>query len=254
MSLLENIRTGIRKSAPKVLLYGGEGIGKSTWASDIPGAIFLSTENGLDELDCMSFPKVESYREFEANLTAICEEPNDYRAVVIDTMTNLERLVQEEVCKTNGAPKSIELVAGGYGKGYTFAAEMVRTLTLQFDYLQSKGVGVILLAHAKAETFNDPEGPAYDRWSPRLHKKVCDILVEWASYVGYASTRKRITEVEASGGKTKNIAKAIGKDGAERYIRFIGGPSCVAKRRGRDFPGELALDWSEFEAAIDWRV
>jgi len=254
VSLLENIRRGIRKMPPKVLLYGGEGIGKSSWASDIPGAIFLSTENGLDELDCESFPKVNSYREFLENLEALQDDKSPYRAIVIDTMTNLERLIQEYVCSSEGGMKSIEVVGGGYGKGYTFVAEEVKRLTLAFDSLHDKGWGIFILAHSKAETFNDPEGPAYDRWSPRLHKKVCDVLVEWASFVGYASMRKRITEVESGGGKTKNIAKAtIGKDGPERYIRFVGGPSCVAKQRGQDFPGELPLRWSDFENATNWR-
>lgn len=251
---LGTIRSGINKVPPKVLLYGGEGIGKSTWASEIPDVVFLPTENGLDELDCHAFPKAENLDEFMENLKSLNDEPHGYQALVVDTMTNLERLIQEDICKNNGPHKSIELVGGGYGKGYTFVAEKVREITKIFDYFHSKGMAIIILSHSKSETFNDPEGPAYDRWSPRLHKKVADVLVEWASFVGYASVRKRFTEVESSGGKTKNIAKAIGKDGAERYIRFVGGPSCVAKHRGQGFPGELSLDWKDFNAAIGWRV
>ena len=49
MSLLERIHTGRRHSPPRFLIYGTEGIGKSTTASQAPKPIFIPTEDGASE-------------------------------------------------------------------------------------------------------------------------------------------------------------------------------------------------------------
>ena len=45
------------------------------------------------------------------------------------------------------------------------------------------------------------------------------------------------------------IAFGLGKDGGERVIRTIGGPSCVAKNR-YTLPEELPLSWPAFMTAL----
>ena len=59
MSELEKIHTG--KKPPRIMLYGTEGIGKSTFAAQAPSPIFLPTEDGLGEIDCASFPLCKKY-------------------------------------------------------------------------------------------------------------------------------------------------------------------------------------------------
>ena len=56
MSLMQRIHQGRRHSPPRLLIYGTEGIGKSTTASQAPKPIFVPTEDGLDQIDCASFP------------------------------------------------------------------------------------------------------------------------------------------------------------------------------------------------------
>ena len=55
-SVLESIQHGRQPKPPRVLLYGVEGIGKSTFGSEAPQPIFVQTEDGLDEIDCDRFP------------------------------------------------------------------------------------------------------------------------------------------------------------------------------------------------------
>ena len=94
-----------------------------------------------------------------------------------------------------------------------------------------KGMVVVLIAHAKVEKFEDPESAAYDRYSPRLHKHAAALICEWSDAVLFA-TRKFRTQTEDAGfNRKRTIANAIGKDGGERILRCVGGPSCIAKNR-----------------------
>ena len=54
MSQLARIQRGRTPMPPRILIYGTEGIGKSTFASESPKPIFLQTEDGLGEIEWVS--------------------------------------------------------------------------------------------------------------------------------------------------------------------------------------------------------
>jgi len=249
MSLLEKIHHGRRQAPPRLLIYGTGGIGKSTLASRAPKPIFVQTEDGVDQIDCDSFPLATSVDDVMASLTALCSEDHAYETVVIDTADWLERLIFDVVCRQYGV-KSIEKADGGYGRGYVQALTNWHEVTDALQYLrEQKDMIVILLAHAKVEKFQDPESATYDRYSPRLNKHASALLTEWSDAVLFA-TRKIITRTEDAGfGRDRTIAAGLGKDGGERILRCIGGPSCIAKNR-YGLPAELPLDWSALMAGI----
>jgi hypothetical protein len=145
---------------------------------------------------------------------------------------------------------TVEKVDGGYGKGYTAALGYWRQIVDALDALRTKRhMAVILVAHAKVERFEDPESSAYDRYTPRLHKLANALVTEWSDAVLFA-TRKFRTESEDVGfGRERTIAVGVGKDGGERVIRTVGGPSCVAKNR-YNLPYELPLSWDAFMNAL----
>lgn len=168
MGLMEKVRVGKAVRPPRIVIYGGEGIGKSTWAATIPGVVFIPTESGIDNISCASFPLCLSLRDVINAIDALSMETHSYRGVVIDTATSLERLIHDDLLQTTKCA-SIEMVGGGYGKGYTMAAEKFRSVLSRLDSLRSEqGMASIVIAHGRAESFADPEGPAYDRWAPRL--------------------------------------------------------------------------------------
>jgi len=47
---------GKQSKAWRILLYGTEGVGKSTFASQCPSPIFLGAEDGTAHLDVDGFP------------------------------------------------------------------------------------------------------------------------------------------------------------------------------------------------------
>ena len=226
-----------------------EGVGKSTTAAQAPKAIFIPTEDGLDQIDCQSFPLAKCYEDVVRAITALYSEEHAFQTVVIDSVDWLERLVWDEVCREYGV-KSIEKADGGYAKGYTHALTQWREVLDGLDALRNeRGMCVVLVAHSKIEKFEDPESAAYDRYSPRLHKHASALVTEWADAVLFA-TRKFRTESEDAGfGRERNIAVALGKDGGERVLKTVGGPSCVAKNR-YSLPAELPLNWQALMDAL----
>ncbi|MCG8521982.1 MAG: ATP-binding protein [Pseudomonadales bacterium] len=249
MGYLSQVHTGKRQQPPRLLVYGTEGIGKSTLASQAPNPIFVQTEDGLDQIDCASFPLAKTFEEVKSTLHALLTENHDFQTVVIDSVDWLERLVWEDLRQRYGV-SSIDKVDGDYGRGYMHSlVEFRGVLDLLGDLRTKRGMCVILLAHAKVEKFEDPEHAAYDRYSPRLHKHVSALLTEWSDAVLFA-TRKIMTKTQESGfGKGRTIASGIGKGGGERVLRTVGSPSCVAKNRYQ-MPAEMPLSWQKVLDAI----
>ena len=242
MSLISSITKGREAQPPRIMIYGSEGVGKSTFAALAPNPVFVQTEDGLSEIDCSKFPLAKSFDDVVLQLQAVRDEQHDYGTVVIDSLDWLERLVWDRVCADYGV-KSVEKADGGYGKGYVHALTYWRQIvSLLNDIRARKGMAVILIAHAAVERFEDPEHAAYDRYTPRLHKKACSLVCEWVDAVLFASRRMR---VDSTTGK----AAPVGADGGERILRTNGSPACIAKNRF-GLPTELPLSWAAFVEAL----
>lgn len=249
MSLLNRVQRGRTPKPPRLLVYGTEGIGKSTFAGQAPRPIFIQTEDGLDEINCDKFPLAATYDDVSAALQELRIQPHDYETVVIDSLDWLERLVWDKLCAQYGV-NSIEKVDGGYARGYTHALTLWREIIDHLNVLRSaRGMVVALIAHSKVERFEDPESSPYDRYSPRLHKHAGALISEWCDAVLFATRKFRTASEDAGFGRKRTIAQAIGKDGGERVLRTVGGPSCVAKNR-YGIIDDLPLSWPAFVHAL----
>lgn len=242
MSLIGSISKGREQQPPRIMVYGAEGVGKSTFASLAPNPVFIQTEDGLSEIDTSKFPLARMFEDVVMQLQAVRDEQHEYGTLVIDSVDWLERLVWDRVCADYGV-KSIEKADGGYGKGYVHALTYWRQIVSLLNDIRSKrGMAVILIAHAVVERFEDPEHAAYDRYTPRIHKKACSLICEWVDAVLFASRRLR---VDSTTGK----AAPVGADGGERILRTNGSPACIAKNRF-GLPTELPLSWTAFVEAL----
>lgn len=242
MSLLETIQRGKAKTPPRIIVYGPEKIGKSTFASCAPNPIFIRTEDGLDQIDCAKFPLCGSYAQFAAQIGTLCQDKHEYQTLALDSADWLQKLVFSATC-LEAKKSSIEDF--GYGKGYIIALKLWKEVLDGLDYLRNnRGMGIILIAHSKVEKFNDPDGSAYDRYSLALHKDATAMLCEWSDAILFASRKVRIEKEEVGFNKIRAVGKAIGADGGDRILRCIHGPACVAGNR-YDMPSELPLVWDE---------
>lgn len=113
-----NIIRGKQINAQKVVLYGPEGVGKSTFAAQFPDPIFIDTEGSTDNLD-VARVKPLSWTELTQNVEYFISHPDELGTLIIDTADWAERMCIEHILASNGW-KGIE--DPGYGKGYVYVA------------------------------------------------------------------------------------------------------------------------------------
>ena len=234
--VLGTIERGRQLEPPRILLYGQDGMGKSSFAAQAPKPIVIQTEKGLEEIGCARFPVAQSYEAFIANLTAIAADKHEFETVAIDTLDWLERLIWDHVCRRTGK-NNIEDVGGGFQRGYKFALDEWRQVIALLERCHARGMVIILLAHTKIKRFEDPENPAYDRYSPRLHEAADELVREWVSAT-LVVTKRLVVKKEGTGFQERAIAAPIGADGGERIMKTGASPAWVAKNR-YNMPSEL---------------
>lgn len=250
---LASITKGKKQLPPRIIIYGTEKIGKSTFAANAPNPIFLQTESGLDQIECASFPLATTFSGLMANVSSLIDGDHNFETAVLDSADWTERLIHDHICAESNA-KSIELAGGGYGKGYALALGLWRELLACFDACRDRGMAIVMIAHSQIERFEDPDNPAYDRYSPKLHKKTSGPLVtEWADAVLFATKKVRIDKEKTGFNRERSMAVPIGRSGGERILRCVGGPTCVAGNR-YNLPDELSLDWNAFAEAMSASV
>ncbi|MEW4530622.1 ATP-binding protein [Maioricimonas sp. JC845] len=239
MSLLAQVESG-RKTVPRrVMLFGTHGIGKTSFAASAPEPIFIQTEDGLAEIDCHRFPLARSFPDVLQALAELYTSEHPFRTVVIDSLDWLERLIHADVC-TQRQVENIEDI--GYAKGYTFALTQWRDVLDGLDALRNeRGMGIVLIAHARIERFENPETETYDRYVPRLNRHASALIQEWCDEVLFATYRVHTKLQEEGFGRKR--AKGIGT--GERIIRTVERPAHVAKNR-LNLPEELPLDWHKY--------
>lgn len=239
MTLLEQVMRGKTPAPRRVMLYGVQGVGKSTWAACAPKPIFLQTEDGLGEIDCDKLPVATTFEQVMKGLSALYTEPHAYQTVVVDSLDWLERLIWVEVCRKRNV-ESIEDI--GYAKGYIFALTQWREFLEGLSALRNdKGMAVVMIAHARIERFENPETESYDRYVPRLHKLAAAVVQEWCDEVFFASYKVYTKQTEE--GFNRKRSQGIGT--GERILRTQERPAHMAKNR-LNLPDELPLDWNAY--------
>lgn len=198
------ITRGKVESAKKVVIYGPEGIGKSTLASQFPDAVFIDTEGSTKELDVARYPAPMSWNDIITDVEDTAAEA-PCKTLIIDTADWAEQFCIKAVCQKNGVGGVEDF---GYGKGYVYVSETFAELLRACDKCIEAGINVVFTAHAMMRKFEQPdEMGAYDRWEMKLSKKVAPLLKEWADMVLFCNyktdviTDQNTKSKKATGGR-----------------------------------------------------
>lgn len=228
---LSSIHKGTTVGPLRILFYGPEGIGKTTFAAGAPGAIFLGAEDGFGLIDVPRFPEPRTWTEVTEAVRTLEATEHSFKTLVLDTVDWLEPLCWAEVCR-EGGKSSIEEF--GYGKGYTASLDKWRVLLSALEKLRrAKGMHLVLLAHAKIAKFANPEGDDFDRYSLKLHDKAAGLLREWCDLVLFAQFRVVVD-------KAKGATKGKGIGVPERVVHTTRRAAFDAKNR-YGLPDVIAL-------------
>lgn len=233
------ITDGVINGAQKVVFYGPEGVGKSTFASNFPDPLFIDTEGSTKKLNVKRLPKPTSWQML-TDETKYVIQTKPCKTLVIDTADWAESLCTESVCARYGHNGVEDF---GYGNGYTYVREeWGRFLNLLQDVVDIANINVVLTAHAIIRKFEQPnEMGAYDRWELKLGKKTtgqtAPITKEWADMVLFANYKVFSVAVDDKGKKHK-------AQGGQRVMYTTHNPCWDAKNRD-GLPEELPLDYSK---------
>jgi hypothetical protein len=240
---LQGVTQG-RIAAPlRVLLYGVEGIGKSTFGARAPSPIFLGAEDGTAELDVARLPQPETWQDVIDALRLLAAEKHEYQTLVVDTIDWLEPLVWRHICDRD---KKASVEDYGYGKGYVAALDEWRVFIAELEALRRKrGMHIVLLAHCVVKAFKNPEGDDFDRYQMKVHDKAGGLLKEWPDDVLFANYRT----FAVKDSKTKRVR---GVDDGARVVYTTRRAAYDAKNR-HSLPDELPLSWDDFYAAVQRR-
>lgn len=234
---LANVSRGKQERPLRVIVYGVEGVGKTTFGAEAPKPIFLCAEDGTSHLDVARFPSPRSWMETIEAVRELLRGEHDFKTLVIDSLDWLEPLCWTHVCQTGGKA-SIEDF--GYGKGYVLAVERWRELLTNLDLLvRNRRMNVVMVAHATVKRVDDPQAGAFDRYRMKLHEKTSDVLREWVDAVLFA--RHEVRVIERNG-------KPRGQSSGARLLHTTWTAAYDAKNRF-DLPETLPLSWEDFEAA-----
>ena len=231
------ITEGVINGAQKVVFYGPEGIGKTTFASKFPDPLFIDTEGSTKKLNVKRLPKPTSWQMLIAEIQSVIQKRN-CKTLVIDTADWAERLCTEAICAKHDKSGVEEF---GYGTGYTYVAEeWGRFLNLLQDVVDVANINVVLTAHSIIRKFEQPnEMGAYDRYELKLGKKTtaqtAPLTKEWADMVLFANYKTFSVAVDDKGKKHK-------AQGGQRVMYTSHHPCWDAKNRD-GLPEELPLDY-----------
>lgn len=197
------ITSGVLNRPQKVVVYGPEGIGKSTFASRFPEPLFLDIEDSTSQLDVKRIQGINSWEMLLSLISQINQE-RPCKTVVVDTADWAEKLCIQHVCAVN---KKNSIEDFGYGSGYVKLLEEFAKLLEALNLSVKAGINVVLNAHAQIRKFEQPdEMGAYDRWELKLNKKTtaqtAAVVKEWADALLFVNYKTMVVD---NNGKKKGV-------------------------------------------------
>lgn len=227
-----NITGGKLIRPQKVVIYGSEGIGKTTFAAAFPDPLFIDTEGGTAQMDVKRLDKPVSWDALVSLVEEVSQNPGICGSLVLDTADWAEQVCIKDLCARY---KKSGIEEFGYGKGYTYVSEEFSKLLTTCDKVISAGMNVIITAHAKMRKFEQPdEMGAYDRWEMKLTRQVAPLLKEWSDMLLFCNYKTFV--VTPDEGKNK-------VQGGKRVIYTSHHPCWDAKNR-HGLPNEMNMEYA----------
>lgn len=239
---LDKVETGLIDLQPRIVIFGLDGLGKSTFASESPSPIFICAEEGLGRLTPARFPTPDdvSFLDILDAIEELTAKDHNYQTLVIDTLDWLEPIIWQFICERDKKP---DLESYGYGKGLVAALDQWRILIAALERMRrARRMGVILVAHSWIKPFKNPNGEDYERYELKLDKRAARLWSEWVDAVMFANYET----LTITDDRTKRVK---GVSSGARLLHTTHSAAWDAKNRYA-LPDVLPLSYAEFDAAM----
>ncbi len=231
MPLPTPVLTQSHLRAPKGIIYGPPGAGKTSLGAATDRPLIIDCENGAAHVHCDRTPYLACWPEIQPWLDSLATGGHEYQTVVIDSIDWLLRRIEEQVAGVDGSPTGMKQTLnrshGGYGNGRQVLKNYVYQYLLPtLDRLVNAGVAVLLLAHATRREVTTIDGITLEKSAPEIHPDLANTMIEWSDFVG-----------------------AIRLAGGQRELVLHETPQLLAKNR-YGISESLPLSWQALVAAI----
>lgn len=229
---LSSLKSSKSQNPPITLIYGVDGIGKSSLGAEWPDPIYLPTagERPPSDVDVPTPGVIESFDDLLDIMRELIETDHDRKTVIVDSLDGLEPLVNAVTCVRIGATSIDSNDKGSpaaFGRGHVesevewgYFMEGCRALT-------ERGIAVVLIAHPEIKRFDSPVTDPYDRYQVKLNKRAAALVREQSDIVAFLNYRVTLKSKEVA--PKKEVSHAEG--GKERQIHLTEGAGFVAKNR-----------------------
>lgn len=236
---LKKLRSSTSQYPPVVLLYGVDGVGKTTLAAEFPSPLYLPTAGertpeGVDlatpEDEDGNAKYIESWADLKDIVGDLLSEDHDFKTVIFDSLDGLEPVINAETCVRIGADSIGSNDKGSpaaFGQGDVQADVEWGEFMDACAMLTRRGICVVLLAHPEIKRFDSPVTDPYDRYQVKLRKRAAALVRERSDIVAFINYRVSLKSKEV--GIKKEVTHAEG--GKERQIHLTEGAGFVAKNR-----------------------
>lgn len=223
---LSSLKSSKTNHPPKILLYGVDGVGKTSLAAEFPNPIYLPTEGETppSDVDMQTPGTIKSYEALLDVFGELLSSEHDFGTVIVDSLDGMELLVWAATCRRLGI-NSIE--EAGYGKGYIEADTEWKEYLSAVSALARAGLFVVQLAHPEIVRFDSPTSDPYSRYTIKLHKRANALVREQSDIVAFMNYRISLKTADA--GFNKKVTHAEG--GNERLVHLSEKAGFVAKNR-----------------------
>ncbi len=191
MPLPTNVLNQAHMRAPKGIVYGPPGVGKTTFGANAGKPLIIDCENGAAHVTCDRTPYLSDWPAIQQWLDALAAGGHEYGTVVIDSVDWLLRRVEEHVSGVDGTvagmKQTLNRSHGGYGNGKQVLKNYVYQYLLPtLDKLVNAGIAVLLLAHATRREITTIDGITIEKSAPEIHPDLANTMIEWSDFVGAA--------------------------------------------------------------------
>lgn len=242
------ITSGRIATAIKTVIYGPEGIGKTTFASHFPDPLFIDTEGSTVHMDVKRLPMPDLWMELLNEVEYVRQNPGCCRTLVLDTADWAETRCSEYICSRD---QKTGIEDYGYGKGYRFLFEEFGRLLNALEQVREKGVNIVICCHAALRKFEQPdELGAYDRWSLKLtdtpKASIAGAVKEWADMVIFANYKTIVVNVDGKG-----AAKGKNKAQGGKRVMYTTHHSCWDAKNRFGLPEESEFSYEVIRPIIE---
>lgn len=253
---LSSIVIAKNDTAARILIYGQSGIGKTTLAAQFPDPIFLQTERGTPTgFELPSFGDIDSLAKVYEALDVLENEDHDFKTLVIDSVTSMERLIYAHLCAKN---RWDNIMQEKFYAGPAASVGEWEKLVRRVDQIcQAKGIMVVWTAHETVENVENSEVGEHTRAQPQVYKKSIPTLtgtdMDAVLHLGQDVT---IQGVDGKGNEVSNASKAV--DGVARSSKTVWmttGPraNLLAKNRYK-MPDRIKIPEGTQEGREGWEA